>query len=238
MAFGLVSAACGGDEVREENLERLRLLQLEFVSIEPGAFAMGTSGAQAQYLRQREMWDELSRAEQPVREVVIERGFYLGKYEVTQAQWTAAMGTWPWVAKEHVALGEDRPAVYVSWRDAQDFVRRLNEWAGVEKEIYRLPTEAEWEYACRAGSEGLWFFGDEVMDLGAYAWYRDNAWEEGIDYAQAVGGSGRMRGGCTICTGMCGSGVQTGGLRRMGRGLSRCCAGGRFSTGRRMCGRL
>ena len=73
------------------------------------------------------MWDELSRAEQPVCEVVIERGFYLGKYEVTQAQWTAAMGTWPWVAKEHVALGEDRPAVYVSWRDAQDFVRRLNE---------------------------------------------------------------------------------------------------------------
>ncbi len=72
---------------------------------------------------QREMWDELSRAEQPVRELVI----YLGKYEVTQAQWTAAMGTWPWVAKEHVALGEDRPAVYVSWRDAQDFVRRLNE---------------------------------------------------------------------------------------------------------------
>ena len=46
----------------------------------------------------------------------------------------------------------------------------------MEKEIYRLPTEAEWEYACRAGSEGLWFFGDEVMDLGAYAWYRDNAW--------------------------------------------------------------
>jgi len=151
MAFGLVSAACGGDEVREENLERLRLLQLEFVWIEPGAFAMGTSGAQAQFLRQREMWDELSRAEQPVCEVVIERGFYLGKYEVTQAQWTAAMGTWPWVAKEHVALGEDRPAVYVSWRDAQDFVRRLNEWAGVEKEIHRLPMEAEWEYACRAG---------------------------------------------------------------------------------------
>ena len=107
MAFGLVSAACGGDEVWEENLERLRSLQLEFVWIESGVFAMGTSGAQAQYLRQREMWDELSRAEQPVRELVI----YLGKYEVTQAQWTAAMGTWPWVAKEHVALGEDRPAV-------------------------------------------------------------------------------------------------------------------------------
>ena len=113
MAFGLVSAACGGDEVCEENLERLRLLQLEFVSIEPGVFAMGTSGAQAQYLRQREMWDELSRAEQPVREVVIERGVYLGKYEVTQAQWTAAMGPGRgWLRSTWRSARTDRRSTY------------------------------------------------------------------------------------------------------------------------------
>ena len=56
-----------------------------------------------------------------MREMVVERGFDLEKYEVTQAQWTSAMGNWSWVAKEHVEIGEDRPAVYISWRDAQDF---------------------------------------------------------------------------------------------------------------------
>ena len=165
---------------------RLRGLGLEFAWIEPGTFAMGTSAAQEQYLRDREMWDELSKAEQPVREVVIEQGFYLGKYEITQAQWTAVTGTWPWLQQEHVQVGPDYPAVYVSWQDAQQFIRHLNVWAGAER--FRLPTEAEWEYACRAGSDALWAFGDDEQQLGEHAWYKANAWDAEKQFAQQVGG--------------------------------------------------
>ncbi len=75
--------------------------------------------------------------------------------------------------------------MYISWDDVQAFVARLNEASGAE--VYRLPTEAEWEYACRAGTTTRWSFGDDEGDLGDYAWYRDNAWAAGLQYAQPVG---------------------------------------------------
>ena len=180
-------ACTGGEEAaRRDKLERLRALGLEFTWVEPGVFAMGTSGAQEALLRGKELWDDLSRAEQPVREVAIEQGFFLSTYEITQAQWTAVTGTWPWLEQEHVMVGPDYPAVYVSWRDAQQFIRQLNVWVG--DEIFRLPTEAEWEYACRAGSDALWFFGDDEVRLGEYAWYKGNAWDAERRFAQVVGG--------------------------------------------------
>jgi len=69
----------------------------------------------------------------------------------------------------------------VSWDDAQDFVAALNALEG--EGVYRLPTEAEWEYACRAGTTTMWSFGDDFMDLWDYAWYRENAWYEGWELA-------------------------------------------------------
>ena len=116
----LVPVPCVGDEVREESIERQQLLPLELVSIEPGIFAIDTSGSRAQLLREREMWDELSRAEQLVGDVAIERGFYLGQYEVTQAQWIGVMGTWPWVANEHVEIGGANP-----WFACRDVMHRI-----------------------------------------------------------------------------------------------------------------
>jgi formylglycine-generating enzyme required for sulfatase activity len=94
--------------------------------------------------------------------VDIEKPFYMGKYEVTQAQWRAAMGSNPSQFK-----GDDLPVENVSWNDAKEFCRKLSQMTGRE---YRLPTEAEWEYACRAGTTGAY-----AGDLDAMAWYDKNS---------------------------------------------------------------
>ena len=103
--------------------------------------------------------------EQPVTQVRISRGFDLGKYEVTQGQWEAVMGSNPSYLNR---CGLDCPVERVSWEDAQEFIGRLNAMDG--EGTYRLPTEAEWEYAARAGTTG-----DRYGNLDAIAWYDDNS---------------------------------------------------------------
>ena len=94
--------------------------------------------------------------ERPVHEVTIRLGFYLGKYEVTQAQWEAVMGNNP----SNFKGCAECPVERVSWDDAQAFTRKLNELDGNER--YRLPSEAEWEYAARAGTTTRYSWGDEI----------------------------------------------------------------------------
>jgi formylglycine-generating enzyme required for sulfatase activity len=84
---------------------------------------------------------------------------------VTQKQWRQVMGSNLSVFKD---CGDDCPMENVSWDDAQEFIKKLNQKESGAK--YRLPTEAEWEYACRAGSKGRFCFGDEEAKLGEYAW--------------------------------------------------------------------
>ena len=117
-------------------------------------------------------------------QVTLTKPFLLGVHEVTQGQWQAVMGTTPWKGKEFVKEGDDYPATYVSWHDAVEFCRKLSEKEGLE---YRLPTEAEWEYACRAGTTTAYSFGDDASELGEYAWYRENARNVGQKYAHTVG---------------------------------------------------
>jgi formylglycine-generating enzyme required for sulfatase activity len=100
--------------------------------------------------------------------VHISKQFYLGKYEVTQLQWKAVMGNKPSYFK-----GRDNPVEQVSWDDAQEFIKRLNAKEGHNR--YCLPSESDWEYACRAGTTGIYSFGDDGAALGRYAWYYDNA---------------------------------------------------------------
>jgi formylglycine-generating enzyme required for sulfatase activity len=123
-------------------------------------------------------------SERPQHLVKITKPFYLGLYEVTQQQYEKVKGGRPWQGKLFVKEGADYPAVYVSHDDAVEFCRRLSEQEGVE---YRLPTEAEWEYACRAGTTTAYSFGDNEAKLGQYAWYEKNAGDIGEEYAHRVG---------------------------------------------------
>jgi formylglycine-generating enzyme required for sulfatase activity len=112
--------------------------------------------------------------------VTISKAFYMQTTEVTAGQWKALMATEPWKGEKK---GPNYPATYVSWNDAVAYCKKLSEKEG---KTYRLPTEAEWEYACRAGTETTWSFGNDEKELGDYAWYVKNAW--GIDekYAHQV----------------------------------------------------
>ena len=104
--------------------------------------------------------------------------------EVTQGQWTAVMGTEPWTGNSTVKAGPNYAATYVSWDDAVAYCKKLSEKEG---KTYRLPTEAEWEYACRAGTQTTWSFGNDETTLWQYAWNRKNAWDVGERYAHQVG---------------------------------------------------
>jgi formylglycine-generating enzyme required for sulfatase activity len=106
--------------------------------------------------------------EGPQHRVKISKAFHLGTMEVSQAQWLAVMKTNPWAGKGFVKEGDSYPAMYVSWDDAVDFCKQLSEQEG---RTYRLPTEAEWEYACRAGTTTAFSFGNSAGSLSEYAWW-------------------------------------------------------------------
>jgi formylglycine-generating enzyme required for sulfatase activity len=128
---------------------------MSFMLIPAGSFTMGSPTGEPKR-------DDGERQ----HPVTISKPFYLQTTEATQKQWTQVMGSNPSSFK---ACGDDCPVETVSWNDVQEFIRKLNQTESVTK--YRLPTEAEWEYACRAGSRGRFCFGDEEAKLGEYAWY-------------------------------------------------------------------
>jgi formylglycine-generating enzyme required for sulfatase activity len=105
---------------------------------------------------------------QPVHMVTISEDFYIGRYEVTQGQWLAVMGTSP----SYFSGSSDLPVEWVSWEDAVEFCDTASAATGY---TVRLPTEAEWEYACRAGTATEYYFGDDENNLGDYAWYQANS---------------------------------------------------------------
>lgn len=112
--------------------------------------------------------------------VTLTKDFYIGTTEVTQSQWESVMATTPWKGQVFGKEGSNFAATYVSWEDAVEFCKRLS---AKEGNTYRLPTEAEWEYACRGGTASAYCFGDAVASLKDYAWYDENA---GL-YAHEVG---------------------------------------------------
>ena len=134
-------------------------LGMQFVLIPAGTFMMGSGIAEA--------GDE---DERPQHQVTLSQPFYLQTTPVTQGQWKRLMGENPSFFPE---CGEDCPVENVSWDDAQEFIKKLNHLEKVDQ--YRLLTEAEWEYSCRAGSTQSYCFGEGEAELGQYAWYADNS---------------------------------------------------------------
>jgi formylglycine-generating enzyme required for sulfatase activity len=147
---------------------------MQFVYIPEGTYMMGSPPKDLEQ-SDDETWHR----------VILTRGFSIQTTEVTQGQWTALMGTRPWAGKSYVREGDDFPAVYISWHACQSFIEKLNSREG--KNTYRLPTEAEWEYACRAGTKTRYCFGDNDLQLDDYAWYDGNADMAGQEYAHRVG---------------------------------------------------
>ena len=160
-------------------------VSMDFVWIEPGTFTMGTTETQKRLIEARDEWYTWSENQLSAHAVTITRGYWIGKHEITQGQWEAVMGTAPWSGNDNVDLNPRSPAVDITSEDLQGLVRRLNGDVGVP--IYRLPTEAEWEDACRAGTSTTWSFGDEESRLGEFAWYPGNTWNVGLKTAQPVG---------------------------------------------------
>jgi len=153
-----ITPAPGKEPAKELKLDLGDGVTMEFIYVKPGKFLMGG---------ENEKGGRFACVEVPKHGVELTQGFYLGKYEVTQAQYQAAMGQNP----SRSTKGADCPVDNVSEPDARQFCIRLSEIANVEA---RLPTEAEWEYASRAGRSTKWFFGDDPSKIGDYAWYKDN----------------------------------------------------------------
>ena len=128
---------------------------MEFVLIPSGTFMLGSP---------QEAGDG---DESPLHQVTITRPFYLGKHEVTQTQWLRLMGT-----KPSNFQGPQRPVDSVSWHDCQRFLKKLQTATG---RAVTLPTEAQWEYACRAGTTTPWSFGEEPARASAHAWCEANS---------------------------------------------------------------
>ena len=143
----------------------IEILKLEMVEIPAGSFMMGSPETDT---------DGYSY-ERPQHQVNVP-AFMMGKYPITQAQWrlVAALPKVKTNLKPDPSSfkSDDRPVERVSWLEAIEFCRRLSNHTGRE---YRLPSEAEWEYACRAGTTTAYSFGNNADELGTYAWYNENS---------------------------------------------------------------
>ncbi|WP_290867356.1 formylglycine-generating enzyme family protein [Aquabacterium sp.] len=152
--------------------EHVNSIGMRFIRIPAGSFEMGAANDD----------HEAGANEKPRHSVTISQDFYLGQFEVTQAQWEAVMGSSSFAQDRSnpfydlpgmaARLNHPQNPATVSWNDAQQFIQRLNQRESHAR--YRLPTEAEWEYAARAGTSSAYSFGDDPRQLWRHAWYGEN----------------------------------------------------------------
>ena len=173
----------GVGDIKTETIMLPGDVPLEMIWIPSGTFMMGAHD------------EELAcdHDESPQHKVTITSGFWIGKYELTKKQWVAIMESTPWSGKGQVSKDDNSPAVFVSWTDVRLFINKLNrlfeDKTSQKDKEFRLPTEAEWEYACRAGTTTRFYWGDDpdYMIIKDYAWWRGNVWSSKKRYAHIVG---------------------------------------------------
>jgi formylglycine-generating enzyme required for sulfatase activity len=175
------NAHCGTNALPNElHIDLGGSIQLDMVLIPAGEFLMGnpdTEADKASRWRERRAltgtteWTEKddSGPERPTHRVRITKPFYLGRMKVTEAQWQAMMGKYP------DSKGPNFPVEHATWFDCQQFLERLNRLPIKAAGKFQLPSEAQWEYACRAGSTTLYCYGDDEARLGEIAWYQGNS---------------------------------------------------------------
>lgn len=135
----------------------LEKLIANMVKVEGGTFTMGATPEQG---------DDVYLDEKSAHQVTLS-DYYIGRYEVTQKEWQAVMGDNPSKFK-----GDNLPVERVSWNDCNEFIKKLNQLTGLQ---FRLPTEAEWEFAARGGKQSKGYKYSGSNDLGSVAWYGDNS---------------------------------------------------------------
>jgi len=157
MVLGLVGALTViAQEVKPGKVDVVDLgkdVKLELVLIPAGKFVMGSPASEVR-----------RRTNETQHEVTLTKAFYMGKYEVTQEQWESVMGNNPSSRTKGAKLGAKLPVTDVSWNDCQGFIKKLN---ASTKGGYRLPTESEWEYSCRAGTTTAYSFGGKITPKDA-----------------------------------------------------------------------
>jgi formylglycine-generating enzyme required for sulfatase activity len=156
LAAASTSPSTGG-ESKDLTLDLGGGVMMKLVKVPAGKFTMGSP------VSEKDRVDD----EGPQREVTISKAFYMGIYEVTQEQYESVMGKNPSKFR-----GAKIPVEQVSWDDAAEFCKKLSRKTG---ETVSLPTEAQWEYACRAGTRTAFGFGGNEADLADHAWYFDNS---------------------------------------------------------------
>jgi formylglycine-generating enzyme required for sulfatase activity len=133
----------------------------------------------------------LESNEEPV-DVRITREMWVGSTEVTQGQWRQIMGHMPWMSYVEKRLNDNNAATHMTWDEAVDFCQRLTDRERRAGNIpvdgeFRLPTEADWEYFCRAGTFNAFCYGDDEAQIGDYAWWKGNTQDVNEGYAHEVG---------------------------------------------------
>jgi len=187
--FEIVRVNAKGEQIRKESKQSQYFsedlgngITLEMVAIPGGTFTMGTEDEEIERLVKKFAWEGF-RAERPQHRVTVS-SFYMGRYPITQAQWKAIAAT----AKIDIDLetnpskfkGDELPVESVNWYQATEFCKRLSRET---KREYRLPSEAEWEYACRAGTTTPFYFGETITgELANYNAYNSYAEEPDGEY--------------------------------------------------------
>jgi len=143
---------------------------MTFICIPAGTFLMGSR------------FNEPSRRiDERQHKVTISDDYYMQTTPVTQKQWEDIMGTQPWNRDATTLNDPECPAGMISWSDCKEFLYRLNTLEYTD--VYRLPTEAEWEYACRAGCSNVYCYGEDPVQLTDFAWFESNAYDAGNRHA-------------------------------------------------------